>query len=138
MDASFQKPRNQSSIRQLAMHLSQQVYLANSIRGTCSSCVHWMRDIQLSATSQPKLAKLALAQQAKNITLYLRSGPQNNTFKNKSLSGQLTQSELHLLQLNYLKVPDELPSCLLSDSRGHFLSFRQLLSDFLQFQHIEK
>ena len=106
------------SIRQLAIHLSQQGYLASSTRGTCSSCVHWM-DGSGVVTSKPSQL-LALAQQARNITLYLRSGPKNNTLKNKSLSGQLTQSEQHLLKLNYLKLPDELPSCLLSGSRRHF------------------
>ena len=70
-------------------------------------------DGQISLVTSKPSQLLALAQQAENITLYLRSGPKNNTLKNKSLSGQLTQSEQHLLKLNYLKLPDELPSCLL-------------------------
>ena len=75
-------------------------------------------DGQISlVTSKPSQLLALLAQKAENITLYLRSGPKNNTLKNKSLSGQLTQSEQHLLKLNYLKLPDcqmsYLASCLL-------------------------
>ena len=102
------------SIRQLAIHLSYQGYLASSTRGTCSSCVHWMDGSGL-VTSKPSQL-LALAQQARNITLYLVSGPKNNTLKNKSLSGQFPQPEQHLLKLNYLMLPDELPKAASSDS----------------------
>ena len=105
MGASFQKPRNQSSIRQLAIHLSQQGYLASSTRGTCSSCVHWMDEPSLVMPANQASCQHQIAQQARSIALYLRSGPKNNTLKNKSLSGQLTQSGQYLLGLSYLKLP---------------------------------
>ena len=106
------------SIGQLAIHTPQLAripcQLYQGYLFILCSLDGWVR-LSYQQTKASQL--LALAQQARDIsTLYLRSGPKNNTLKNKSISGQFPQPEQHLLKLNYLKLPDELPIAASSDS----------------------